>query len=66
MTNRPDKAAQEPPFSVPSIETQDERIRKRAYEIWCDEGCPEGRQDEHWHRAREEIEAELARHAPQD
>lgn len=48
---------------VTSIETQEERIRKRAYEIWVDEGQPEGRQDEHWHRAREEIDAELARQA---
>ena len=27
------------------------RIRERAYHIWLDEGRPEGRHDEHWHRA---------------
>lgn len=61
MTDAPSPPPDQP--KVPSIETQEERIRKRAYEIWTDEGQPEGRQDEHWHRAREEIEAELARQA---
>lgn len=49
---------------VPGIETQEQRIRERAYQIWCDEGKPEGRREEHWHRAREEIEAELASKPP--
>jgi hypothetical protein len=34
------------------------RIRDRAYAIWEDEGCPEGREVEHWMRACEEIAAE--------
>ncbi len=29
------------------------RIRERAYFLWRQEGCPESRADEHWHRARE-------------
>ena len=33
-----------------------ERIRQRAHEIWEQEGRPEGRQDEHWVRARREIQ----------
>ncbi len=33
----------------------EERIRQRAYAIWEQEGCPEGRQEEHWQRAREEL-----------
>lgn len=37
---------------------QEERIRLRAYEIWEREGRPEGREAEHWDRARSEIEAE--------
>jgi hypothetical protein len=49
---------------APGIETQEQRIRERAYQIWCDEGKPEGRREEHWHRAREEIEAELASEPP--
>ncbi|HYD32913.1 MAG TPA: DUF2934 domain-containing protein [Azospirillaceae bacterium] len=35
----------------------EERIRKRAYEIWEREGRPEGRADAHWDMAREEIAA---------
>lgn len=37
---------------------RDERIRQRAHEIWERDGRPHGRHDEHWQRAREEIEAE--------
>lgn len=33
-----------------------ERIQRRAHAIWEREGRPEGRQDEHWQQAREEIE----------
>jgi hypothetical protein len=36
----------------------DERIRRRAYEIWEAEGRPAGRDEEHWHRAAEEVRAE--------
>lgn len=32
------------------------RIRHRAYEIWEQEGRPEGRHDEHWQRARHEVD----------
>jgi hypothetical protein len=31
----------------------DEHIRRKAYEIWENEGKPEGRHDEHWRRARD-------------
>ncbi len=37
---------------------KEERIRQRAYALWEQEGRPEGRQEEHWQRARDEIEAE--------
>ena len=36
----------------------EERIRRRAHEIWEREGRPEGRHEEHWARARREVEAE--------
>ena len=29
----------------------EQRIRERAYEIWENEGCPQGRGDEHWQQA---------------
>ncbi|HYC02093.1 MAG TPA: DUF2934 domain-containing protein [Azospirillaceae bacterium] len=33
----------------------EQRIRERAYEIWEREGRPEGRGDEHWARACDEV-----------
>ena len=36
----------------------EERIRRRAHEIWEREGRPEGRHEEHWAWARREVEAE--------
>ncbi len=31
------------------------RIRERAYQIWEEEGQPEGRGNEHWAQAEREI-----------
>ena len=28
------------------------RIRERAHQIWLDEGCPDGRAEQHWELAR--------------
>jgi hypothetical protein len=36
------------------------RIQARAYEIWEREGRPHGSSDDHWFRARVELEAEAA------
>ena len=30
-------------------------IRERAYAIWQEEGCPEGREQQHWERAAREV-----------
>jgi hypothetical protein len=35
-----------------------DRIRRRAHEIWQREGRPEGRHEEHWARASREVGAE--------
>lgn len=35
--------------------SNDQRIRERAYQIWEDEGHPDGRDQDHWQRAREEL-----------
>lgn len=32
-----------------------DKIRRRAYDIWVDEGRPEGRQHEHWMQAEREV-----------
>ncbi|MDA8230700.1 MAG: DUF2934 domain-containing protein [Magnetospirillum sp.] len=37
-------------------------IRRRAHEIWEAEGKPEGKDEEHWARARAEIERAFRRH----
>jgi len=39
-------------------EDLEERIRRRAYQIWEREGRPEGRGEDHWALAREEIAIE--------
>jgi hypothetical protein len=39
-----------------SIPMEDEqRIRERAFQIWVEEGQPEGKDKEHWHRAEQEL-----------
>lgn len=35
---------------------REEQIRKRAYEIWQQEGCPEGRDVDIWQRAERQVE----------
>ncbi|WP_214475574.1 DUF2934 domain-containing protein [Mesorhizobium sp. dw_380] len=40
------------------MDTREERIKRRAYEIWEREGRPTGREQEHWDQAVQEIEAE--------
>jgi hypothetical protein len=38
----------------------DRIVRERAYELWEQEGRPEGRSDEYWHRAHEQRLRERA------
>lgn len=33
-----------------------QKIRDRAHQLWEAEGRPEGRSEEHWERARQEVE----------
>jgi hypothetical protein len=39
----------------------DEEIALTAYRIWLQEGCPHGRDREHWLKAREQLIAARAR-----
>jgi hypothetical protein len=43
----------------PAIESagqpDEHRIRERAHSIWIEEGRPQGRDLEHWERARHEL-----------
>jgi hypothetical protein len=40
---------------VEKAEEREERIRQRAYRIWVEEGCPEGKADAHWAMATELV-----------
>ena len=44
-------------LKLQKLDRTEQRIRERAYLLWQQEGCPENRADEHWHRA-----CELERH----
>jgi hypothetical protein len=35
--------------------TLDHKIRRRAYQIWMEEGQPAGQDREHWKRAKAEV-----------
>ncbi len=35
---------------------REDRIRRRAYELWQQEGSPEGKPDDHWLQAEHEID----------
>ncbi|MQW63150.1 DUF2934 domain-containing protein [Sinorhizobium meliloti] len=41
-----------------STDVKEERIRRRAYEIWEREGRPDEEHDRHWHQAEKELEGE--------
>jgi len=41
----------------PKSRDHEERIRRRAYELWEREGRPESGQEQHWLRAEAELEA---------
>ncbi len=36
----------------------EERVRRRAHRMWQEEGCPEGRAEVHWDKARELVAIE--------
>jgi len=38
-----------------TYEDYEQRVRQRAHEIWLREGQPDGRAEDHWNLAREEI-----------
>lgn len=44
----------------------EERIRERAYRLWIEEGQPQGKDAEHWQKAREllALEADLEEGGP--
>jgi hypothetical protein len=51
--------------SLARTQDLDREVARRAYEIWEDEGRPEGRDREHWARAEQAVRADSAA-APAD
>jgi hypothetical protein len=51
-----------PEGGAPSMD--EELIRTKAFYIWLDEGCPEGRADAHWQMAVELLATEEGRFDP--
>ncbi|WP_168879326.1 DUF2934 domain-containing protein [Rhizobium sp. P28RR-XV] len=39
-------------------------IRERAYLLWLEDGQPEGRADEHWHKARADALGSISKTDP--
>ncbi|MBV8456529.1 MAG: DUF2934 domain-containing protein [Acetobacteraceae bacterium] len=37
------------------MDSVEQQIRNRAYQIWEEEGRPHGREHEHWERARSDV-----------
>ncbi|MBV9290714.1 MAG: DUF2934 domain-containing protein [Hyphomicrobiales bacterium] len=63
MTNARNKTPAVDPASARKRKPQafdEQLVRERAYAIWIEEGQPEGRDVEHWMKARVEIEREAA------
>src|SRR5258706_2937778 len=54
------RARQEDKMESPT----EKQILNRAYEIWERNGRPEGREDEFWHQAEQELRAEEERGDP--
>jgi hypothetical protein len=56
----PGKAGEGTPVDIPVTKDgdgpTDDKIRERAHLIWIDEGRPDGRELDHWMRAKWEIE----------
>ncbi len=51
-----DGAKASKPVSVPMVKlVSHDMISHRAWEIWNEEGCPQGRELEHWLRAEREL-----------
>ncbi len=56
--SRTSKPAAASPAKAPVREPNEEQVRERAHAIWMEEGMPEGREVDHWIRARRELEQE--------
>jgi hypothetical protein len=55
-----EEAARSSAEDLRADETLEERIRRKAYELWESEGGPHGRAEDHWHLAAELVAEEDA------
>jgi hypothetical protein len=46
------------PMTKPSSSISESRIRELAYRLWLEEGQPQGKEAEHWEKARELLALE--------
>jgi hypothetical protein len=51
---------------TPKPTLEREEISARAHSIWEEEGCPDGRDLEHWLKAERELESAAGRMSPGD
>lgn len=58
-----DKDQQPPQLTAPPVQQIPlrQRIEERAYQIWCEAGCPIGEDSRHWLQAEREILEEMNR-----
>lgn len=47
------------------VASVEKKIRERAYQLWIEEGQPDGRADHHWEAAARLVEEEKAGPAPE-
>ena len=55
LVNHPERGAPS------SDDSREELIRRKAFYIWLDEGCPEGRAEVHWQMATDLVATEEGR-----
>lgn len=53
-------------MSNPVEPTTEARVRERAYHLWEQAGCPDGRSEEFWHQAAAEIGANETEIKPEE
>jgi hypothetical protein len=55
-----DEEARHAAEDIADDETWEERVRRKAYELWESEGGPHGRSEDHWHLAAQLVAEEDA------
>lgn len=62
----PTEGEDQNPVNVPrkAADHDEEKIKIRAYLLWEQEGCPEGKHLDHWEAAEKELSKESETSAP--